>query len=162
MILVLFIIFTVLSAFELIIVVFVSNKYYKLFILSKGVYKLQNEWLLNCISEKKLSIYFKHNNYKKVGIVGCNKVSFLLWRELSKEGIEVVFCTDKIPHRLEPIPGLPIILESDIRNNVGEIDVLVDTRIENNKYFYKKYVNNSDFDIPQVNISNVIFYVSEL
>lgn len=61
----------------------------------KCYYNILNQWIVLNHEGKKISEYFKKNNYKKIAIYGMGEIGNRLFEELKDSPVEVQYAIDK-------------------------------------------------------------------
>ena len=118
----------------------------------KGYYNMLNQWLILKQEGKKLSEYFKRNNYKTVAIYGMGEMGNRLYDELKDSDIEVKYAVDK--NAASTYSELDVI---ELEDDFDTVDVMVVTATFAFDEIEEEISEKVDF--PLVSLEDVVYEI---
>ncbi len=113
------------------------------------------KWLENRNSGKTFAGYFKKYGYKNIGIYGAGDLGRLLFEEIKKSDIRVLYFVDRNAEGLFDYQGIKVIPIDKI-GDMPKIDVLVITPVGNYGSI-SKLLANSFPELPTINLKEAVY-----
>lgn len=113
-------------------------------------------WLEERDKGKVLHTYFEERNFYKIAIYGMAELGRLLYRELKKTNIEVVYCIDIKAETLNL--GMPIVKPEEVEKNV---DVIVVTPVYHFAGIFDVLNERLDGSVPIIGLDEIIYSLED-